>query len=275
MKFLLIDGNSMLSRAFYGIRLLTAPDGSFTNAVLGFFNTYIKVAAEEKPDGVCVCFDVHAPTFRKEMFDAYKAGRSPTPPELIAQIPLMKELLDLVGIARLELAGYEADDLLGTLSQTMEETGHEAVILTGDRDSLQLAGDHTKVKIATTKAGQPVTVDYDPLKILLEFGVMPKELIDVKALMGDRSDNIPGVAGIGEKTALSLIAQNHSVDALYENLEGLTLTKSVRAKLEAGRESAILSRKLAEINRRVPVDFKPEDAILSGEPKPEAFDRFS
>ena len=275
MKFLLIDGNSMLSRAFYGIRLLTAPDGSFTNAVLGFFNTYIKVVSEEKPDGVCVCFDVHAPTFRKEMFDAYKAGRSPTPPELIAQIPLMKELLDLVGIARLELAGYEADDLLGTLSQMMEETGHEAVILTGDRDSLQLAGDRTKVKIATTKAGQPITVDYDPLKIMLEFGVMPKELIDVKALMGDRSDNIPGVAGIGEKTALSLIAQNHSVDALYENLEGQTLTKSVRAKLEAGRESAILSRKLAEINRRVPVDFKPEDAILSGETKPEAFDRFS
>lgn len=275
MKFLLIDGNSMLSRAFYGIRLLTAPDGSYTNAVLGFFNTYIKVAAEEKPDGVCVCFDVHAPTFRKEMFDAYKAGRSPTPPELIAQIPLMKELLDLVGIARLELAGYEADDLLGTLSQTMEKTGHEAVILTGDRDSLQLAGDHTKIKIATTKAGQPITVDYDPLKIMLEFGVMPKELIDVKALMGDRSDNIPGVAGIGEKTALSLIAQCHGITDLYEALEDLNLTKSVRAKLEAGRESAFLSRKLAEINRNVPVDFKPEDAVLPEAAHKDAYDRFS
>lgn len=254
MKLLLIDGNSIINRAFYGIRILTAPDGTSTNALLGFFNTYLKVTAEEKPDGVCVCFDVHAPTFRHKLYDAYKAGRHATPPELLEQMPILRELLDLLGIPRLELAGFEADDLLGTLSQRCEEAGQQAVILTGDRDSLQLVGEHTKVKLASTKAGQALTEDYDPLRILLDYGVTPHQLIDVKALMGDKSDNIPGVPGIGEKTASALIARCGDLDTLYKDVPGLGLTPSVTKKLTEGKESAYKSRVLAEIDRHVPVE---------------------
>ena len=261
MKFLLIDGNSMINRAFYGVRPLNAPDGTPTNALVGFFNTYLKVTGEEKPDGCAVCFDVHAPTFRHKLFDAYKAGRHPTPEDLIVQIGLLKELLDLLGIPRVELAGYEADDLLGTLSLSAAERGDEAVILTGDRDALQLVGDRVKVKIATTRAGVPLTVDYDPLKIELDYGVSPRALIEVKALMGDKSDNIPGVPGIGEKTALSLIAEKGTLDALYEDLAGMKLTPSTRAKLENGKESAYQSRVLAEIDRHVPLDFSLDGAV--------------
>ena len=275
MKILLIDGNSMINRAFYGIRPLTAPDGTPTNALVGFFNTLLKVSGEEKPDGIAVCFDVHAPTFRHKLYDAYKAGRHPTPDELIIQIGILKELLDLLGIRRLELAGYEADDLLGTLSLSAAENGDEATVLTGDRDALQLAGDRVKVKIATTKAGQPLTVDYDPLKIELDYGVPPKAMIDVKALMGDKSDNIPGVAGIGEKTALSLIAEKGTLDALYADLPEMKLTPSVRQKLEAGRESAYQSRVLAEIDRHVPLDFQLASAVPAVPDRKAAYDRFS
>ena len=265
----------MINRAFYGIRILTAPDGTSTNALLGFFNTYLKVAAEEKPDGVCVCFDVHAPTFRHKMYDAYKAGRHPTPPELLEQMPILKELLDLLGIPRMELAGYEADDLLGTLSQMCEDAGMEAVVLTGDRDSLQLVGEHTKVKIATTKAGQALTEDYDTLRIFLDYGVSPHQMIDVKALMGDKSDNIPGVPGVGEKTALGLIARTGDLDTLYRDVPGLGLTPSVTKKLIEGKESAYRSRVLAEIDRHVPV----ETDIRAMAPKigdvDAAYDRFA
>lgn len=255
MKLLIIDGNSIINRAFYGIRLLTASDGTYTNAVVGFLNTYLKVYAEENPDGVCVCFDLPAPTFRHIMFDGYKAGRHAMPEELKPQILLLKEILDLLGIQRLELEGYEADDLLGTLSARCEEKSCEAVILTGDRDSLQLAGPNTKIKINTTKSGQPMTTDYDVKKINEDFGIQPPQLIEVKALMGDKSDNIPGIAGIGEKTALSLIKETGNIEELYRRLEELKLTKTTAEKLINGKDSAFISRKLAEINRNVPVDF--------------------
>ena len=275
MKILLIDGNSMINRAYYGIRPLTAPDGTPTNALLGFFNTYLKVSGEEKPDGVAVCFDVHAPTFRHKLYGDYKAGRHPTPDDLVTQIGVLKELLDLLGIPRRELAGYEADDLLGTLSRAAAEKGCEVTVLTGDRDALQLAGEGVKIKIATTKAGQPLTVDYDPLKIELDYGVTPRALIDVKALMGDKSDNIPGVPGIGEKTALALIAEKGTLDALYGDLPAMKLTPSVRQKLEDGKESAYQSRILAEIDRQVPLDFDFEGAAPAVPDRKAAFERFS
>ncbi len=275
MKILLIDGNSMINRAFYGVRPLTAPDGTPTNALVGFFNTVLKVSGEEKPDGIAVCFDVHAPTFRHKLYDAYKAGRHPTPDELIVQIGILKELLDLLGIRRVELEGYEADDLLGTLSLAAAENGDEATVLTGDRDALQLAGDRVKIKIATTKAGQPLTLDYDPLKIELDYGVPPKAMIDVKALMGDKSDNIPGVAGIGEKTALALIAEKGTLDALYAGLPAMKLTPSVRQKLEAGKDSAYRSRILAEIDRHVPLTYAPASLVPSVPDRRAAYERFS
>jgi len=255
MKLLLIDGNSIINRAFYGIRILSTAGGEYTNAVYGFLSTYFKLVEEESPDGVCVCFDLKAPTFRHLEYAEYKAGRRPMPEELVSQLPLLKEVLDTMGVTRCELAGYEADDLLGTIARLAVEHGDEAIILTGDRDSLQLTGEHTKVKIVTSKEGKTIVTDHTPEIIQEKYGVTPAGLIEVKALMGDKSDNIPGVAGIGEKTALDLIQKYGTVEAIYRDLDALAVRDSVREKLRRDEDAAFMSLRLAKIDCFAPVEY--------------------
>lgn len=254
MKLLVLDGNSIVNRAFYGIKLLTTKNGEYTNAVYGFLNILLKLEDICKPDAVAVAFDVHAPTFRHKMYDAYKAGRHGMPDELRAQMPLLKEILHSLGIKTIEQEGWEADDILGTLARVCRENGDECYIATGDRDSLQLAHGGVKVLLARTKMGQAVTDVYDEKAIMEEYGVTPDELIQVKALQGDSSDNIPGVAGVGAKTALDLISRFHTLDYIYENLDGLEIKPGVKAKLANDREKAYLSLELGTIRTDAPVD---------------------
>lgn len=253
MRLLCIDGNSILNRSYYGIKQLSTKSGIPTNAVFGFFNILLKLKADVKPDGVVVAFDVHAPTFRHLQFDAYKAGRHATPEELLEQFPIAKELIALMGYHVVEKEGYEADDILGAFSNACVQNGDECFIATGDRDSLQLVADQVTVLLATTKE----TIVYTPEKIREVYGVPPRQLIDVKALMGDSSDNIPGVKGIGEKTALGLIQKFGSLDGVYGHLDDPAVKPRVRTLLEGDRENAYLSRKLAEIVFDVPVDLTP------------------
>lgn len=270
MKLLVIDGNSILSRAFYGIKLLSTRDGLFTNGIFGFVNILNKLLDETKPDAVAVAFDLAAPTFRHAEYDGYKAGRKPMPEELRMQVPILKELLDKMGIVRLEAEGFEADDILGTEAAACRKRGDECVIATGDRDSLQLVSDKTIVMLAGTKGGRPETTVYDVAKIHEVYGVEPRELIEVKALMGDTSDRIPGVPGVGEKTALKLIQEYRTVQYIYDHLPELEIRDSLRKKLEAGRDSAFMSRDLAEIRTDAPVETdinklmvaKPDNAAL-------------
>ena len=248
MKLLAIDGNSIMNRAFYGIKLLSNSKGQFTNALTGFMNIYLKEIGEVKPDCVAVAFDLKAPTFRHKANAAYKANRKGMPEELAQQMPVIKELLGDLGIKIVQCEGYEADDILGTLSKAAADSGNECYILTGDRDSFQLVSDRVTVRLATTKE----TKIYTPDRIMEEYGVTPRQMIEVKALMGDTSDNISGVKGIGEKTALSLIKQEGDVKTLYEHLADIKLTPSVRTKLK------IDSRFLAEICLEAPVDKATE-----------------
>lgn len=254
MKLLAIDGNSIMNRAFYGIKLLSNSKGQFTNALTGFMNIYLKEIGEVKPDCVAVAFDLKAPTFRHKANAAYKANRKGMPEELAQQMPVIKELLGDIGIKIVQCEGYEADDILGTLSKAAADSGNECYILTGDRDSFQLVSDRVTVRLATTKE----TKIYTPDRIMEEYGVTPRQMIEVKALMGDTSDNISGVKGIGEKTALSLIKQEGDVKTLYEHLADIKLTPSVRIKLENGHQDAIDSRFLAEICLEAPVDKATE-----------------
>ncbi len=254
MKLLVLDGNSIVNRAFYGIRLLTNKNGEYTNAVYGFLNILLKLREMSDADAVAVAFDVHAPTFRHQMYAEYKAGRKPMPEELRQQMPVLKNLLTLLGYKTVECAGWEADDILGTLAASCRQSGDECFIATGDRDSLQLAHDGVKVLLARTKGGQAVTDVYDEAAIMQEYGVTPPQLIQVKALQGDSSDNIPGVKGIGAKTALDLIARFQSVQNIYDNLETIDVTKGVRAKLQADKDNAFLSLQLGEINCGAPID---------------------
>lgn len=259
MRLLAVDGNSILNRAFYGIKLLTSKDGTYTNAVYGFMNILLKAQGDVAPDCVAVAFDLRAPTFRHKMYDAYKAGRKGMPDELRAQVPLIKELLSHLGYVIVEREGFEADDILGTLADVCEQGGHECAIVTGDRDSLQLVGNYVTVRLASTKMGRPETVVYDTAKIKEVYGVTPSELIDVKALMGDASDNIPGVAGVGEKTALALIRRYHSIDEIYKDVNTLDSKPGVKAKLTAGEASARMSYALATICRDVPISRELAD----------------
>lgn len=254
MKLLVLDGNSILNRAFYGIKLLSTRDGFFTNGIYGFINILNKLLDEVKPQAAAVAFDLAAPTFRHTEFDGYKAGRKPMPEELRMQVPILKELLDKMGIMRLEAEGFEADDILGTEAAACAKRGDDCVIATGDRDSLQLVSDRTIVLLAGTKGGKPETTVYDIAKIREIYGVEPKELIEVKALMGDASDRIPGVAGIGEKTALKLIQSYKSVKNIYDRLSELDIRDSIRKKLETDRDKAFMSRTLAEIRTDAPVE---------------------
>ncbi len=258
MKLLVIDGNSILNRAFYGVRVLNTTDGRFTNGIFGFMNIFLHLLGDCKPDSVAIAFDVKAPTFRHEMFDEYKGTRKPAPPELIEQFAPLKELLVSLGYAVVEKAGYEADDILGTLSASCGKDDF-CYIATGDRDSLQLVKDNVNVCLATTKTGQSVTVLYDTDKIKEVYGVTPEKLIDIKAIQGDTSDNIPGVAGIGEKGAQDLISRFGSIEYIYENLADLDIKAGVKAKLEASRDNAFLSKKLGTICLEAPISTNLED----------------
>ena len=260
MKLLAIDGNSIMNRAFYGIKALSNSKGQFTNAITGFMNIYLKEIGQVQPDCAAVAFDLRAPTFRHKANADYKANRMGMPDELAQQMPVIKELLTDLGIKVVECEGYEADDILGTLSKACADSGNECFILTGDRDSFQLVSDSVTVRLAGTKETKIDT----PARIMEEYGVQPRQMIEVKALMGDSSDNIKGVSGIGEKTALSLIQQTGSVDSLYEQLADIKLTPSVRAKLESGHQDALDSRFLAEIFLQVPIDTDIESYKLTG-----------
>lgn len=254
MKLLAIDGNSIVNRAFFGIKLLTTKSGIYTNGIYGFINILNRLIEKENPDAVAVAFDVHVPTFRHEQYAAYKAGRKGMPDELKTQMPILKEWLTLAGYKYIEVPHYEADDILGTFAATAEKTGDECVIATGDRDSLQLVSDKTRVLLTATKMGRPELTDYTREQVYEKYGLWPESLIDLKGLMGDSSDNIPGVAGVGEKTAADLLIKFGTIDNIYENIDSPDIKGSVKAKLIAGKESAYLSRSLGTIFKEVPMD---------------------
>ncbi len=269
-KLLVVDGNSILNRAFYGIRLLSNKDGLFTNAIFGMINILSKQVEELKPDYTAVAFDLKAPTFRHKMYDAYKAGRHAMPDELRVQFPYAKRVLSAMGFSVLEKEGYEADDILGTLARQAQSRGVEAYILTGDRDSLQLISDTTTVLLATNHD----TVRFDRASFREKYGVEPEQFVDVKALMGDSSDNIPGVAGVGEKTALKLISDFGDLDSIYESLPSDMISPSVNKKLEASRDNAFLSRTLARICVDVPLENDFEE-LAHGGFSPDAYELFA
>lgn len=270
-KLMILDGNSVVNRAFYGVRPLNAPDGTPTNAVYGFLAILQKLFEGEAPDSLCVAFDLPAPTFRHEMYEGYKAQRKPMPEELAVQMPLLKETLDAMHIRRLEAAGWEADDVLGAVSAICEKSGWACEIVTGDKDSFQLITETTSVLHVKSRMGQTETILYDRARFEEEYGFAPPLMVDLKALMGDASDNIPGVPGIGEKTALDLVRRYGRVADIYAGLDGLDIKDSVRKKLAAGRESAEMSYTLATISREAPVELKPEDASWSRDFGPELY----
>ena len=273
MKLMVIDGNSILNRAFYGIRPLSTRDGLYTHAVFGFLTTLLRLREEEKPDALCVTFDLHAPTFRHKAEESYKATRKPMPEELRVQVPVMKEVLDALRIPRYELEGWEADDLIGTISRKCEAKDWDCVVVTGDKDSLQLITDHTKVKLVSTRMGQTTTKDMTPETFRDQYGFDPIHMIDLKALMGDSSDNIPGVPGIGEKTAMDLIQKYGSIDTLYGKLPDIDAKPAAIRKLTEGEEAARRSYWLATIVTDAPLAFDPEENRLQS-PSPEAYPLF-
>ncbi len=271
-KLLVIDANSILNRCFYGVAPLNAPDGLPTNALYGMMNVLLSQLEKVAPDYVAAAYDVHHPTFRHEMYSEYKAGRHETPPELLSQFPYSKEIFEAMGVSVIERAGYEADDILGTLTSLAEKAGGiESYVLTGDRDSLQLIGDNTFVLLATNKE----TVRFDRAAFNEKYGVEPEQFVDVKALMGDSSDNIPGVAGIGEKTALKLIGEFGTLDRIFETLPETKHTPALKARLEGGQQSAYLSRTLAKIEREAPIGVTLEDIEYTGRDEAKLYSLFN
>ena len=254
MKLLAIDGNSIINRAFYGIRLLTTKDGRFTNAVYGFINILSRLKELEQPDGIAVAFDLKKPTFRHIKYPEYKAGRHATPPELLEQFEPLKKWLTAMGYTVLEKEGFEADDILGSLAALCEKNNSECVIATGDRDALQLISPSVRVVLSATRAGAPEVISFDTAALFEKYGLTPAQMIELKALMGDSSDNIPGVTGVGEKTATDLISRFGSIDYIYENLDSLDIKAGVKAKLEAGKEQAFFSRWLGTICKEAPIE---------------------
>jgi len=254
MKMLVVDGNSVINRAFYGIHSLSTKSGFPTNAIYGFLTILLSMTDENEPDKTVITFDKKAPTFRHKLYAEYKGQRKGMPEELAVQMPKLKEILTYLGFPIVELEGYEADDLLGTLSKACSDQGGVCIIATGDRDSFQLINENVMVRMAYTKAGKSAMQLVNLQTINEVYGILPEQLIDVKALMGDTSDNIPGVAGIGEKTAIELIKKFGSLDKLYANLDSEDIRPRVKEKLEAGRETAYLSRKLGTIDRNAPID---------------------
>ena len=262
MKMLVVDGNSVINRAYYGIHALSTKAGFPTNAIYGFMMILVGMMNDIEPDKTVITFDKKAPTFRHKLYTEYKGQRKGMPEELAVQMPKLKEILTYLGFPIVELDGYEADDLLGTLSKACSDQGGTCVIATGDRDSFQLIGENVMVRMAYTKEGKSAMQLVDLQTIRDVYGLRPKQLIDVKALMGDASDNIPGVAGIGEKTAIGLIQKFGSLDSLYENLGDEAIKPKAREKLEAGKETAYLSRELGTIDRNAPIDINM-DSYLS------------
>ena len=261
MKLMVLDGNSIINRAFYGVKPLTTRDGLYTNAIFGFLNMLQRFVDEEQPEALCVAFDRKEPTFRHEADANYKATRKGMPEELAQQMPVMKQVLAAMSVPCYELAGYEADDLIGTISRKCQAAGWDCVIVTGDKDSLQLITDHTKVKLVSTRMGQTTTKDMTPETFREAYGFDPIHMIDLKGLMGDTSDNIPGVKGVGEKTAMGLVQKFGCIENLYANFDDPSIKGALRTKLDNGREEAKMSYDLATIHCDAPIGFKPEDAL--------------
>ena len=274
-KLMVLDGNSIVNRAFYGVSSnLTTRTGQPTNAVFGFLNILNKLLDEEQPQALCVTFDRKAPTFRHLAYEGYKAQRKPMPEELASQMPILKEVLSALNIPMYELDGWEADDLIGTIAKTDERAGWDTVIVTGDKDSLQLVTDHTTVKLVSTRMGRTTTKDMTPESFREAYGFDPIHIIDLKALMGDASDNIPGVKGIGEKTAMALLAQQPSIAGLYANLDQMDVKPAARKKLVEGEGDARMSYDLATIHTDAPIDFKPEDNLCQKPDEPKLYQLF-
>ncbi len=274
-KLLILDANSIVNRAFYAVKLLTTKDGVHTNAIFGFLNILLKYVEEIDPDYIAAAFDLPAPTFRHKMFDGYKATRHKMPDELAQQMPILKDVLSAMQIRIFQKEGYEADDVIGTFARVCEEENIECCVLTGDRDDLQLASERVHIHLVTTRMGNTTTEVFDDKKVLEKYGVTPLEFIDLKAIMGDSSDNIPGVRGIGEKGATTLIKAFHSVDGIYENIESDIITKSVRTKLTEGKEDAYMSKALATIDRFVPINIVISETERKEADKGALYDLFS
>ena len=274
MKLMILDGNSVINRAFFGVRPLTTREGLYTHAIYGFLNILERMEKEEQPDAVCVSFDLHGPTFRHLRYEGYKANRHGMPEELAMQMPVMKDVLRAMNIPIYECQGWEADDVIGTVGKICSNNGWECVVVTGDRDSLQLIDENVHVKLVISKPGQTTAALYDEAKFKEEYGFEPKKMVDLKALMGDSSDNIPGVAGVGPKTATDLLLKFGSLDGVYENLDDPSIKPKLREKLENGRENAYLSYELATIVPEAPIDFEPKDAIVQPYNRPELYQLF-
>ena len=275
MKLLILDRNSVINRAFYGVKPLTTREGLCTHAIYGFLNILEKMEKEEQPEAVCVAFDLHGPTFRHEMYDGYKATRHAMPEELAQQMPVMKQVLQAMNIPIYECQGWEADDVIGTVGKICGQHDWDCVIVTGDRDSLQLIDDHVRVKLVISRPGNTTATLYDKELFHQEYGFDAPKMVDLKALMGDTSDNIPGVAGVGPKTATELLLKFGSLDGVYSNLEDPTVRPKLRQKLEEGRDKAYLSYDLATIRTNAPIVFEPKDAIIKPYNKPELYKLFT
>ena len=274
MKLLILDGNSIINRAFFGVRPLSTREGLYTHAIYGFLNILEKVEKEEQPEAICVAFDLHGPTFRHLRYDGYKATRHGMPEELAMQMPVMKDVLRAMNIPIYECKGWEADDVIGTVGKICSNNEWECVVVTGDRDSLQLIDENVHIKLVISKPGQTTYTLYTREVFEAEYGFEPKKLIDLKALMGDSSDNIPGVKGIGEKTAKALLQKFGSLDGVYENLDDASIKPKMREKLVADKENAYLSYELATIVPEAPIEFAPIDAIVQPYNKPALYELF-
>ena len=274
MKLMILDGNSVINRAYFGVKPLTTREGLYTHAIYGFLNILERMEKEENPDAVCVAFDLHGPTFRHERYKGYKANRHGMPEELAQQMPIMKQVLTAMNIPIYSAQGWEADDVIGTVGKKCGEENWDCVIVTGDRDSLQLIDGHVKVKLVISKPGQTTATLYDEAKFREEYGFAPKRMVDLKALMGDSSDNIPGVAGVGPKTATDLLLKFGTLDGVYANLENASIRPKLREKLTEGKASAYLSYALATIIPEAPIEFEPKDALRKEYNKPELYALF-
>ena len=274
MKLLILDGNSVINRAFFGVKPLTTREGLYTHAIYGFLNILERMEKEEQPEAICVAFDLHGPTFRHLKYDGYKANRHGMPEELAMQMPIMKDVLRAMNIPIYECQGWEADDIIGTVGKICSNNDWECVIVTGDRDSLQLIDKNVHVKLVISKPGQTTATLYTEELFREEYGFEPKKLIDLKALMGDSSDNIPGVAGVGPKTAKELLAKFGSLDGVYEHIEDSSIRPKLREKLLNDKESAYLSYDLATIRPEAPIEFEPRDAIVQPYNRPELYNLF-
>ena len=274
MKLLILDGNSVINRAYFGVRPLTTRDGLYTHAIYGFLNILERMEKEEQPEAIAVAFDLHGPTFRHLKYEGYKANRHGMPEELAQQMPIMKDVLRAMNIPIYECQGWEADDVIGTAAKICSRQGWECVIVTGDRDSLQLIDENVHVKLVISKPGQTTATLYTEAVFREEYGFEPKKLIDLKALMGDSSDNIPGVGGVGPKTAKELLAKFGSLDGVYDHLDDPSIRPKLREKLEKDRQQAYLSYDLATIRPEAPVEFAPQDAIVQPYNRPELYKLF-